>query len=154
MRTLKLIAVASLLFMLIPLACKDDVVTPTKEYDPGILRTDEQGNILDGDSTDWCWRGASGTFAFGPAYPNPLHTPSFNIKFTVPVRDLVKIYFIENVSDTIFVENDTLQAGYYTYTVNVSNFFTPAAYWRLYMDGPSYNSSDSCKNYGDIKFEP
>jgi hypothetical protein len=153
MRTLKLAAVASLLFMLLPLACKDDVVNPTKEFDPGILRTDEQGNILGGDSTDWCWRSTAGSFSFGPAYPNPIHSPSFNIKFTVPVRDKVKIYFLENTSDTIYVENDTLLAGYYTYTVNVSNFFT-ASYWRLYMQCNAYSASDSCKNYGDIKFEP
>ena len=157
MRTIKFFLMIAVPLILIPFACKDEnqVTGPTtQQEDPGILRTDEFGNILGGDSTDWCWRSPTGAFAFGPAYPNPLHNPSFKIKFTIPIRDLVKIYFLETYDDTIFVENDTLLAGYYTYTVDVSNFFIPAAYWRLYIQYNLYNPSDSCKNYGDLKFEP
>ena len=52
-------------------ACRDEVIPPKNDTDPGILLTDEFGNILGGDSTDWCWRGAYNGFSFGPAYPNP-----------------------------------------------------------------------------------
>jgi len=154
MKTAKLFFVLACAVFLLPFSCKDDVVPPKTETDPGILRTDEFGNILGGDSTDWCWRGASNGFSFGPAYPNPISDPIFNIKFSIPITDYAKIYFLRYYTDTIFVVNDTLQAGSYTQAVDVSSFFIPQAYWRLYIQCNSYNQSDSCKNYGDIKFEP
>jgi hypothetical protein len=153
MRTIKLFVAISLLFILLPFACKDDVVPPKGDTDPGILRTDEFGNILGGDSTDWCWRGASNGFSFGPAYPNPVLGFVFRVKFGLPVQEKVKIYFLRSVSDTITLKNDTLMPGYYQLQIDVANYNFTNTYQRLYIQCSSYANSDSCKNYGDIKFE-
>ncbi len=152
MRTACSLIIVFLFAAIFHFACRDEVIPPKNETDPGILLTDEFGNILGGDSTDWCWRGDTSGFSFGPAYPNPISDPLFNIKFSLPMTDYVKIYFLRYYDDTIFVVNDTLQGGSYTQAVDVSSFFIPPAYWRLYIQCNSYNQSDSCKNYGDIKF--
>ena len=154
MRTIKFFLIISVLSILIPFACKDEnqVTNPTAEQDPGILRTNEQGIILGGDSTDWCWRGASNGFSFGPAYPNPVTGITVNIELVLPAPDMVKLYYLCSESDTVVLFNDSLEAAHHGFGISVqgNNFTT---YERFYIECSSFISSDSCKNYGDIKFE-
>ncbi len=152
MRTIKLTAAIVLFFILIPFSCKDEVVPPKNDTDPGILRTDQFGNILGGDSTDWCWRGASNGFSFGPAYPNPTY-PACNAKFYLPARNKVKLYFLRSSNDSIILVDDTLNFGNYEITIDGASYNFLNSYQRLYIDCSFYYSSDSCKNYGDIRFE-
>jgi hypothetical protein len=155
MRTFKFFLVIAVLFIVIPFACKDDnqVTNPTNQQeDPGILRTDEFGNILGGDSTDWCWKDAPSGFRFGPAYPNPAVGNTFKVKVTLPSQDFVTLFFIKN-QDTITVENIMLPAGVTLFEINASGYYFTNSYRRLYLKCSAYAPSDSCKNYGDIKFE-
>lgn len=81
--------------------CKEDTpVVPPGNTNPGILKTDEFGNILGGDTTDWCIHD-SADVSFGPAYPNPVLGPVFRVKFHVSVSDFVKIYILKSPADTL-----------------------------------------------------
>ncbi len=154
MRTIYFVFIVFLFAALFHFACRDEIAPPETESDPGILLTDEFGNILGGDSTDWCWRGASNGFSFGPAYPNPAIGPAFTIRFYSSGGDTVKMYFLRSAGDTIFVVNDTTSApGNYAYSIDVSAYNFTNSYRRLYINTYSYSASDSCRNYGDIKFE-
>jgi hypothetical protein len=153
MRTLKLFTAITLLFILQPFSCKDDVVPPKGDTEPGILRTDEFGNILGGDSTDWCWRGASNGFKFGPAYPNPVTGITFTIPMQLPVADRVRLYYLRSHSDTAVIYSDSLPAGNHGFGISVQGNNFTSAYVRFYVQCNSFSSSDSCRNYGDVKFE-
>jgi hypothetical protein len=152
MRTIYFVFIVFLFAAFFHFACKDDVIPPNTNDDPGILRTDEFGNILGGDSTDWCWRGAFNGFSFGPVYPNPSY-PVCIAQFYLPARDKVKLYILRSESDTIMLVNDTLNFGNYEFTINAATHNLVNTYQRLYIDCSFYNPSDSCRNYGDIKFE-
>ena len=155
MRTIKFFLFIIFLLVLIPFACKDDnqvTNTTTQQQDPGILRTDEFGNILGGDSTDWCWKDTPSGFQFGPAFPNPTVGNTFKVKVTLPAQDIVTLFFIK-AQDTITVENIMLPAGVTFFEINVSGYYFTNSYRRLYLKCSTYAPSDSCKNYGDIKFE-
>jgi len=155
MRTIKFFLVLTVLLILIPFACKDEnrvTNTTTQQEDPGILKTDEFGNILGGDSTDWCWKDTQSGFKFGPAFPNPTIGNTFKVKVTLPAQDYVTLFFIK-AGDTITVENILLPAGVTFFEINVSGYYFTNSYRRLYLKCSSYPPSDSCKNYGDIKFE-
>jgi hypothetical protein len=155
MRTIKFFLIIIFLAVLIPFACKDEnqITNPTtQQEDPGILRTDEHGNILGGDSTDWCWKDIPSGFQFGPAFPNPAIGNTFRVKVTLPAQDFVTLFFIKS-RDTITVENIMLPAGVTFFEINVSGYYFTNSYRRLYLKCSTYTPSDSCKNYGDIKFE-
>lgn len=148
---------AFLTFILI--YCCGDVDKPTggnndpKAADTNILRTDELGNILGGDSTDWCFIN-NPVSSFGPAYPNPCIGPAFSIKFSTGVNDTIKIYFLKSAHDTIVIFSGAVIPGYYVYTGNVTGQNFENTFQRLYLRSNYFITGDSCKNYGDIKFEP
>lgn len=126
------------------------------QTDPGILRTDEFGNILGGDTTDWCIRDSGviyPVYSFGPAYPNPVNNNSFYLNFTLSQTDTVKIYFLKNNSDTIIIRNEILKLGFYTTLINVSAYNFRNTYQRLYIKSKNSTLPSGCNNYGDIKFQ-
>lgn len=64
------------------------------------------------------------------------------------------MYFLRSGADTLVVVNDTtINPGTYGYSINVSGYGFTNSYRRIYIKIGSFISSDSCKNYGDIKFE-
>jgi hypothetical protein len=131
--------------------CKEDTpVVPPGNTDPGILKTDEFGNILGGDTTDWCIHD-SAEVTFGPAYPNPVLGSIFRVKFHVSTSDIVKIYILKSQTDTIEYYKELAQPGYYEITINDSQFVN--TYQRLYFKSSHYSSSQYCRFYGDVKFE-
>ncbi|NOS84663.1 MAG: hypothetical protein HOP31_05940 [Ignavibacteria bacterium] len=135
--------------------CGDDNTTTggNVNTDPGILRTDEFGNELGGDTTDWCYHNP-GSFQFKPAYPNPTAGNVVHVNFDIPVADSVKIYFLKGPSDTTFFINRMLMAGTYSITINDSTGQYTNTYQRVYMKVRNYTPNQFCRFYGDIKFEP
>lgn len=155
MRTIYLILIVFLFAAFLHFACKDEnPVKPIEQQeDPGILRTDESGNILSGDSTDWCFKDTQTGFKFGPAFPNPVTGSIFHIKVTLPQLDIIKMYFVKTGGDTIYVVNAMMPAGVVFFDINTGSYNFTNTYQRLYLKCNSYLPSDSCKNYGDIKFQ-
>lgn len=132
--------------------CKDETpVTPGKpSTDTNILRTDLFGNILGGDTTDWCIHDTA-EVTFGPVYPNPVLGWAFRVKFHVSVNDMVKIYILKSPTDTVTYYSALSQPGYYEVEINDSQFVN--TYQRLYFKSSHYSSTQYCRFYGDIKFE-
>lgn len=120
--------------------------------DPGILLTDEFGNSLGGDTTDWCMNGAG--FKFYAAYPNPTHGNIVNVRFDLPAQDTIKLYFLKANGDSIVFWNQVLNAGAYSYIINDSAGTYANSYQRLYISSKRNSPNPYCRFYGDIKFEP
>ncbi len=139
-----------LIFLNFFMSCKDDIVPPKQDTDPGILRTDEFGNILGGDTTDWCLND-SGNVSFGPAYPNPAFLV-MRVKFHVPVDDTVKIFILKSTTDTIKYFNGLAIAGYWTVDILDTGQYTNT-YQRIYFYSKHFSSSQYCRFYGDVRFE-
>lgn len=114
------------------------------EDDTTILSTDEFGNILGGDTTDWCYTNGNGSFELYAAYPNPTnHTCT--IRFDIPLNIHVKLYF-KNGQDTLFLINQPLDIGTYQTTFYNDSLHFSNQYKRIYMRAGDFYC------YGDIKF--
>ena len=131
--------------------CGNDPVKPVTNTNPGILETDNFGNILGGDTTDWCL-GTPLTFSFGPAYPNPTLGPGVRIKFSVPTVDTVMVYFLKDATDTTVFFSRSVMPGFYEISINDSTHMYNNTYQRVYFKSKKFPSSAFCRFYGDIKF--
>jgi hypothetical protein len=135
--------------------CGDDPVKNdggnNEVQDTAILYTDEFGNILGGDTTDWCLNNING-FKFGPAYPNPTLGRSLNVKFSLPAADTVKIYFLNSANDSTVFYNRYSMAGNYEIHITDSTNAWLNTVKRIYIQTKLYSSSSYCRFYGDIKF--
>lgn len=136
-------------------SCKDEtppcINCPASNADTMILRTDEFGNVLDGDTTDWCYRNTGIGFKFGPSYPNPTDV-SCTLPFRLPVNDTVTIYFL-NGTDTNFVINKLpLIAGNYQYTLDGGTLNYHNVTKRIYVKTKNTYNSNICKLSGNIRF--
>jgi hypothetical protein len=90
-------------------------------------------------------------YFFGPVYPNPVKV-NFNIRFAIPLKDTVSMYFLNTFDSVFLIKNEVIQPG--TYELDVSNSFNyHNIQKRLYFKCHSLPQSDSCRNYGDIQFE-
>lgn len=142
--------ILALILLLTAGGCTEDPVQPTSGG-PGILRTDELGNILSGDSTDWCFIDTSSFRSrFLPAYPNP-SSGMINFRFHIPQSDTVSLYFASGIDTNFLYRREPLNAGTYTLSFNGAAYL--GLYQRIYFESKYLTLSDSCKNYGDIKFE-
>jgi hypothetical protein len=150
----KIFAYSLILFFILMLTkgCGDDTVQNQTVTDPGILMTDEFGNELGGDTTDWC-RGDGSGFSLNAAYPNPADS-IVNIRFSLPAADTVKLFFKKSNGDTTFFMNTYLNAGIYNVRINDSTGQYANTYQRVYFSGKRFTGSQYCRLYGDIKFVP
>ena len=121
-------------------------------YNPGIMRTDEFGNELGGDTTDWCYRG-TGTFKFFAAYPNPTMGNITHIRFNVPVTDSIKLFILRSSTDSIIYFNGQTMPGNYEVTINDSTRSFLNTYQRVYITSKEFSPGTNCSFYGDIRFE-
>ena len=112
----------------------------------------EFGNVLGGDTTDWCFEIAAFP-RFGPSYPNPCNS-TFTIRYGAAVAETIKIYFLKPNNDSIVVFRGAALAGFNSYIIDVSTYNFTNTFQRLYVQSQNLTTSDSCKNYGDIKFVP
>ncbi len=103
--------------------CSDDDKPTIPNSQPqkyeGITLTDENGNILGGDTTDWCFSAVAGKggvpaeFALYPAYPNPGTAP-IEIVFDLPAAAAVKLFIIDSTGATrCTLVDSTMGAGHY-----------------------------------------
>jgi hypothetical protein len=141
-------SVIAVFFCSLFFACSDDSVSPANLYisdSLNILWTDYYGNILGGDTTDWC------TNFFPPAYPNPISIPDYiRIKFFIPSIDTVTCYILKTFRDTLFiVKDEPLMPGTYECQVDAINIGSGIK--RVYIFYKHNNVFNNyCKNYGDI----
>lgn len=90
--------------------------------------------------------------SFGPVYPNPAKGV-FNLPFSLPRKDTVTIFFIDN-RDTVYLAFRKIYlSGSYRITYNYDTSRFHRAQDRLYFYCGSQQINDSCKNYGDIQFK-
>ncbi|MFZ4590085.1 MAG: hypothetical protein ACOYN6_03745 [Ignavibacteria bacterium] len=87
---------------------------------------------------------------FGPAYPNPTNG-SYKVKFQVPRIDTVSLY-LTGLTDTLNILNKQIcYPGMYELNIsNTSNFHNVQK--RLHIKCGTILNADSCRLYGDIKF--
>ncbi len=148
------ISILTSLFIYYMNGCGDKSTTPPNtpecKADTSITRTDGFGNILGGDTTDWCLHDSGGV-VFGAAYPNPT-VRSCSIRIYEPVDDTVMLYFLKTCSDTTVIFNGPVSIG--TTTVGIYDTTNQYAntYQRLYFKSKHFSSSPYCRFYGDIKF--
>lgn len=142
-------------FLLSLSSCGNDTPPPGggNITDPGILLTDEFGNITGGDSTDWCLNNLNG-FSFGPAFPNPTNGNGVLVKLQSPITDTIRIYFIRSASDTVIFYEGIVNPGSYTFQYLDSTNQFANTYQRLYLVSRRSASSQYCRFFGDIRFEP
>lgn len=120
--------------------------------DPTILHTDKFGNIINGDTTDWCIN-STGFFKFYPAFPNPTDDTT-KLVFDLPEHDTITIYYFDVHEDTAFVVRDLpLNAGHYNMAVSGQALWLNGQVVKFYIrtqgqpDGGPY-----CRLYGDVQF--
>lgn len=138
------------------ISCRADdqpcVNCPTTNADTMILRTDEFGNVLGGDTTDWCYRDTGNAFKFGYSYPNPTDVIC-TLLFRLPASDTVTIYFL-NGTDTNFVINkQPLIAGSYQYILNGDTLNYHNVTKKAYIKTKNtYTHLNYCNLSGDIRW--
>lgn len=120
--------------------------------DPTILHTDEFGNILGGDTTDWCYHGGSGV-VFNPVYPNPTYD-TMRLHFTIPQPDTLTLFFVNSPGDTLFFwNNEPIQTGFYDLSFSSQAVGYNNVVKRLYLKVKNHpNTSQFCRYYGDVQF--
>ena len=135
--------------------CSDSPTSPTISgggLSSTILQTDSLGNILGGDSTDWCQNGNS-CYTFYPAFPNPT-TDVTHLYFNIHSNDTISLFAVNSQFDTVFVcNNQILSAGSYMMDVSgVEHNFHNVVKRFYFISKKSCGNSPDCKNYGDIQF--
>ncbi|MBE2226981.1 MAG: hypothetical protein IAE93_06555 [Ignavibacteria bacterium] len=148
--------IPGVLLIIFFLSCSDDVIKcgsgGTLIIDPTITITDQFGNMLGGDTTDWCYRGGSGV-VFNPVYPNPTRD-TMNLHFSLPQADTLTLYFVNSPGDTLFIwNNEPLGVGFYTISFSSHAAGYNNIIKRLYLKVKSHpNTSQYCRYYGDVQF--
>lgn len=138
------------------IGCGDEAVnnggcTDKNTGDTSILRADEFGNELFGDTTDWC-NGNPGGFHFYAAYPNPT-TSSINARFYIPENDTIKLYIKDCTGKEHVYMNGFKMAGTHVFHIKDTLKEFQNTYQRLYITSKLYQPSAYCRFYGDIRFE-
>lgn len=138
------------------LSCEESDI---QNYDPGlsfvdptILQTDKFGNIISGDTTDWC-SNSTGLFKYYPAYPNPTDDTT-KLVFEFPEHDTISIYYLNVHEDTSFVARDLpLSAGRYNVAVSGKALWLNGKIVRFYIRAKSQpDGGPYCRLYGDVQF--
>jgi len=116
--------------------------------DTNILRTDEFGNILGGDTTDWCLH--PNGLSFGPAYPNPGFPVTVN--FTLTQSDTLKLTIRNSLGgpETV-LQQGPYPPGFYSIQLNGTNYLN--TFQKLCISSKRYSPGAGCNFCGDIKFE-
>ena len=85
----------------------------------GITQTDDLGNVVGGDMTDWCYsqtKNAMGEipteYALYPAYPNASYY-TFSLIYDLPAQSDVHIYIVDTMSMVSTLVDETQEAGRY-----------------------------------------
>ena len=155
MKLLRTAFIPIVLALLYFASCSDDNTTNTGIYhviDPTILQTDQFGNILGGDTTDWCFNGGNGV-SFNPSYPNPTND-TLRLHFVIAQPDTLTLYFLDSSTDTAFLMNNhPVQNGFYELEISSKALGYNNVIKRLYLKVKNHpNNSPYCRYYGDVQF--
>jgi len=155
MKNLKLNSIPFILISIFLVSCSDNDIIKNgtgSTIDPTITITDEFGNMLGGDTTDWCYNGGMGVF-FNPAYPNPTND-TMNLHFSFSQPDTLTLYFVNSPGDTLFIWNNyPVQPGFYDIVFSSNMVGYNNTIKRLYLKVKSNpNNSQYCRYYGDVQF--
>ncbi len=143
-----------ILIVILGVACSENSSTESKEESfSGILMTDEEGNILGGDTTDFQPRpingnnGAPLNYSLVCAYPNPVLNDTVTIKFQVPQPDsiIIKLYDKPNSGHVEILLNTSKWTG--IHQIRWINTLNNGIY-RVTM-----NTDSGFYSYGDIEFK-
>lgn len=167
-----LLLVSFLAINLILIQCSDDSTGPdnsgsgnanTAQRFSGITLTNDKGEVLGGDSTDWCYSSGKGILAFSrpldvvpdsyalyPAYANPSKGP-VRIDYDLPVAANVHLYIIDS-TETVIRElvNENQQAGRYAVIWDQwddSGQFVDSQIYGCLMEAGNFEC------FGDIRIE-
>ncbi len=148
---LTLLALVSILIA----SCSDNDIVKNVTgniIDPTITITDEFGNLLGGDTTDWCYNGGSGVI-FHPSYPNPTND-TMNLHFSISQPDTLTLFFVNSPGDTLFIwYNYPVQPGFYDIAFSSDAAGYNNVIKRLFLKVKiNPNSSQYCRYYGDVQF--
>jgi hypothetical protein len=151
LRNFSIVLILGLIVLLYNSCSDNSVSSSTGGIDPTILRVDSTGQILGGDTTDWCYHGGNGVM-FAPVYPNPVSS-SFKWNMSLSQGDTIKLYFLRSQLDTFYLLNEYKSAGFYELTVNRDSTFLHNATRRLYFSVKKNPNTDPyCRYYGDVQF--
>ena len=157
MKILKLSFVPVILLVVFLASCSDDKVITNGSgniliIDPTVTRTDQLGNELGGDTTDWC-SSSNTLFAFNAAYPNPTND-TVNFRFQLPEQDTISLMYQNANGDTVvFIRDQVLIAGVYTTQFSASEHFIFSGVFRFMIRSKRFPSGgDYCRYYGDVQF--
>ena len=151
-------SVCKFMFLLFPFflffySCSKETITNSSEDYSSILMTDENGVILGGDETDWCWKQCDTvSFPFlcnkvNPPYPNPSQG-TVHFKFEIENDSThFRMYILRSQTDTVNILNDYYIAGNYFMNYNTSTLGLPKGYYRVFTE------MDNLRCFGDVKFE-
>ena len=94
--------------------------------------TSEKSNQVSATITDVAIGGGIPTeYALSQNYPNPFN-PSTAIKFAIPEAGNVKLLIYDSVGNEVAVlVNNTMSAGYYTFTWNATNYASGIYFYKL-----------------------
>lgn len=126
--------------------CSDDIVD-ANHVSPDILQTDSVGNIIGGNSSDWC-KDPSGHYIFGPAYPNP-STKKCIVEFEVPYDSYVKLSLSALPVSKILIDR-MCTAGYYAISIDSDSLNLHGKMGSVTITSTGNNQSFSCS--GNIQF--
>ncbi|HMQ79046.1 MAG TPA: hypothetical protein PKE39_14625 [Ignavibacteria bacterium] len=157
MKFLKLTLVPLILISLFIASCTDDDINKPGSgsvliIDPTITHTDIFGNVLGGDTTDWC-SNSNTLFRFNPAYPNPAND-TVNLRFQLPEQDTISLMYLKTNGDTsVFIRDQVLNVGVYAVKFTASEHFIFSGVFRFIIRSKRFpEGGEYCRYYGDVQF--
>lgn len=148
-----------ILVAVIIVCCSNNPVTTNNALtSENILRTDSVGNVLGGDTLDWCMSSGQCYNYLRPAFPNPVIN-KVTFPFHIGRADTVSLFTLRSPSDTIFVfKNKSFTGGefmtwVYADSLNLHNI-TTKFYFKCKSQTNCYaiNSNHPCNSSGDVQF--
>jgi len=132
-------------------SCYKEPTSISEKKIEGILLTDENGNILGGDVTDFQPRpkqdslGKPSNFSFDRAYPNPTSDNFITLKFQLPVSDSITFRMYSQSNELLVFSKIRYTAG--VHTRQWGNPYSKGIY-RIEM-----SNSNGFSSYGDVEFK-
>lgn len=157
MKIFKIVFIPLLLISIFLLSCSDDDIIKTGNgntliIDPTITQTDQFGNVLGGDTTDWC-SNSNSLFRFFPAYPNPAND-TVKLRFQDPEQDTISILYLKSNGDTAYHIRDlVINSGVYEVSFNSREhlFFNGVMRFLIRSKRFPYGGN-YCRYFGDVQF--
>ena len=157
MKLLKILLIPFIIISVSIASCTDDDLVKTGGgstliIDPTITQTDQFGNVLGGDTTDWC-SNSNTLFRFYPAYPNPAND-TVKLRFQDPEQDTISILYLKSNGDTAYHVRDlVINPGVYEVSFNAREHLFYSGVMRFLIRSKRFpDGGNFCRYYGDVQF--